>query len=53
MTYNAKIIKPEIEPLQITDKGLKRYWPNDLTRIRMVIMTPKIADSYSFTFTEY
>ncbi|MDR2473121.1 MAG: heparinase II/III-family protein, partial [Tannerella sp.] len=38
MTYNAKIIKPEIEPLQITDKGLKRYWPNDLTRIRMVIM---------------
>jgi len=52
MTYDSNILKPEIEPITITDNSLKRYWPDGLTRIRMLIMNPEIAGSYSFTFTK-
>lgn len=51
MTYNASLFKPEIEPLPIEDTQLKRYWPNDLVRIKMVLQEPRMAGSYSFRFT--
>ncbi|MDR0699683.1 MAG: heparinase II/III-family protein [Tannerella sp.] len=52
MSYDAKIFKPEIEFIDITDRQLKRYWPNGLTRIRMILSQPKLAGNYSFTFTK-
>jgi hypothetical protein len=52
MNYDSKIFNPEIEFTDITDRQLKRYWPEGLTRIRMIMLQPKQAGSYSFTFTK-
>jgi hypothetical protein len=33
MKYNAKMISPAIEFNEVTDRGLKRYWPDGITRV--------------------
>jgi hypothetical protein len=52
MRYDAKIFRPEIEFIDVTDHQLKHYWPDGLTRVRMIVLQPKPAGSYSFTFTK-
>lgn len=52
MSYDASLFKPEIEPLSLTDKLLKRYWPDGLIRIKMIMQQPKLSGSYSFRFTK-
>jgi hypothetical protein len=54
MSYNPKVVRPEIEFIEITDRLLKRYWPEGVTRVRLeyinhvtkggqtVIFTPEI-----------
>ena len=33
LTYNAKVLKPRIEFIEVKDKGLMRYWPKGVTRV--------------------
>jgi hypothetical protein len=52
MSYDPKIVKPEIEFIEVTDNLLKRYWPNGVTRIMLKFINPKLKGSQSVTFTK-
>ena len=51
MNYNPKSAKPEIEFIEVTDRSLKRYWPNGVTRVKMEFINPGLKGSQVFTFT--
>jgi hypothetical protein len=42
MKYNTKLVSPKIEFIEVTDTGLKRYWPDGITRIVFEIKNPKL-----------
>ncbi len=42
MKYNSKSVSPNIEFNEVTDAGLKRYWPEGITRIVFQIKNPKL-----------
>ncbi len=52
MTYNQRVLTPEIEYIEITDRTLKRYWPNGVTRVRMKVNNPGLKGSISMVFTK-
>lgn len=37
LKYDAKSVTPKIEFTEVTDSGLKRYWPNGITRIVLTL----------------
>ncbi|MFW6290465.1 MAG: heparinase II/III domain-containing protein, partial [Mariniphaga sp.] len=41
MQYNAKNVTPKIEFNDVTDNGLRRYWPEGITRIVFTVNHPK------------
>ena len=41
MRYSDKVVKPRIEYIEVTDKKLKTYWPNGVTRVIMEFINPK------------
>ncbi len=51
MSYNPKIVNPKIEYIKVTDAGLKRYWPNGVTRIILEFIKPGLKGSQEVTFT--
>ncbi|HRW85202.1 MAG TPA: heparinase II/III family protein [Bacteroidales bacterium] len=51
MSYNRKTVKPEIEFIEVTDRSLKRYWPDGVTRIRLVYINPGKAGTNSVVFS--
>jgi hypothetical protein len=51
MSYNNKVVKPEIEFIEVTDRSLRRYWPNGVTRIKMVFIKPGLKGNQTLTFT--
>ena len=51
MTYNSKVIKPVIEFKEITDRSLKRYWPEGVTRVRLEFIKPVKKGFQIVTFT--
>jgi hypothetical protein len=52
MTYNQKLVTPEIEFIEVTDRTLKRYWPDGVTRIRLKLINPGIKGGQAVTFTK-
>jgi hypothetical protein len=52
MKYNAKIVSPKIEFNEVTDGGLKRYWPDGITRIVLEIKNPKLRGKNSVTVSK-
>ncbi len=52
MSYNPDIVKPEIEFIEVTDSGLKRYWPNGVSRVILKFVKPSLKGNHSFTFTK-
>ena len=50
MSYNPKVVTPEIELIKVTDRSLKRYWPDGVTRIKLNFLNPGIKGSQSVTF---
>lgn len=52
MTYNQKVLTPEIEYIEITDRTLKRYWPNGVTRVKLKVINPALKGSMSLVFTK-
>ncbi len=51
MSYNPGVVKPEIEFIEVTDRSLKRYWPDGVTRIRLEFIKPGIKGGQTVTFT--
>ena len=51
MTYNAKVVAAKIEFIEVTDRSLKRYWPNGVTRIKLEFINPGIKGGQEVTFT--
>lgn len=37
LKYNSNILTPKIEHYNVTDSGLKRYWPEGITRIVFIV----------------
>ncbi len=52
MKYNAKVVSPKIEFIEVTDRGLKRYWPDGITRIVLEIKNPKLKGKNSVTVSK-
>jgi hypothetical protein len=52
MTYNQQVVTPEIEFIEITDRSLKRYWPDGVTRVRLKFINPGIKGGQTVTFTK-
>lgn len=51
MTYNQRVVAPEIEFIEVTDRSLKRYWPDGVTRIRLKFINPGTKGGQTVTFT--
>ncbi|MFZ0281005.1 MAG: heparinase II/III family protein [Bacteroidales bacterium] len=51
MSYNSKVVTPEIEFIEVTDRSLKRYWPGGVTRIKLRFIKPTIKGGQAVTFT--
>lgn len=49
MKYDAKTLLPEIEFIEVTDNGLKRYWPDGVTRVVLTLKDPKIKGENSIS----
>ncbi|MFZ2341314.1 MAG: heparinase II/III family protein [Bacteroidales bacterium] len=52
MTYNQRVLTPEIEYIEIADRTLKRYWPNGVTRVKLKVNNPGLKGSMSVVFTK-
>ena len=52
MTYDTKAVTPVIEFNEVTDSGLKRYWPDGITRIVLKVNSNKTKGSNQVVFTE-
>lgn len=50
MTYNPKVVKPVIESKEVTDRSLKRYWPNGITRVRLEFIQKNLAGGQEVVF---
>lgn len=52
LTFDPKAVSPKIEFHEITDEGLKRYWPEGVTRIVFEINKPKKKGSHELIIKE-
>ncbi len=52
MSYNSKVVTPKIEFIEITDRSLKRYWPNGVTRVKLEFIKPGLKGGQMVTFTK-
>lgn len=52
MTYNSRVVTPEIEFIEVTDRTLKRYWPDGVTRIKLKVINPVLKGNMSVIFTK-
>ena len=51
MSYNSRVVKPEIEFIEVTDRSLKRYWPEGVTRIKLNFINPGMKGGQAVIFT--
>jgi len=51
MKYNSKALSPKIEIIEVTDKGLKRYW-DAITRIVLEVKNPKLKGKNQVVITQ-
>jgi hypothetical protein len=51
MTYDPGVVKPEIEFIPVNDRALHRYWPDGVTRVRLVFINPGLRGSQKVVFT--
>jgi hypothetical protein len=51
MSYDPKIVSPEIEFIPVNDRALKRYWPEGVTRVRLVFIKPGLKGGHTVVFT--
>ena len=51
MNYNPKTVSPKIEFINVTDRALKEYWPDGVTRVRLEFINPGLKGGQTVTFT--
>ena len=51
MSYNPKVVTPKIEFIEVTDRSLKRYWPNGVTRVKLEFINPGLKGGQVVIFT--
>ena len=51
LKYNQKTVTPKIEFNEVTDSGLKRYWPDGITRIVFTTNKPGIKGKNELVIT--
>lgn len=51
LKYNPKSVSPKIEFNEVTDSGLKRYWPEGITRIVFTVKNQKTKGSNELVIT--
>jgi hypothetical protein len=52
MSYNSKVVTPKIEFIEVTDRSLKRYWPNGVNRIKLEFNNPGLKGGQQIVFTK-
>ena len=52
LTFNPKIVSPKIEFYEITDAGLKRFWPEGITRIVFEMHNLGMKGDHEFVLSE-
>ncbi len=50
MTYNPKVVSAKIEFIEITDRSLRRYWPNGVTRVKLEFINSGLKGGQTITF---
>ncbi len=53
MTYDPRKISPITEFIEVTDAGLKRYWPKGVTRVVLLYKNTGSSGSQSVTFSKF
>jgi hypothetical protein len=51
MKYDSKKVTPKIEFIKVTDNGLKRFWPNGVTRVILAFKNPGLKGEQKIIFT--
>lgn len=52
MTYNPRVVDPEIEFIDVTDRSLKPYWPDGVTtRVKLNFIKPGLKGGQSVVFS--
>jgi hypothetical protein len=51
MSYNQRIVTPKIKFIEITDRMLKGYWPEGVTRVVLEFVNPSLKGGQTVTFT--
>jgi hypothetical protein len=51
LSYNAKVVKPKIEFIEVKDRALSRYWPKGVTRVVFEFINPGVKGSQVLTLT--
>ncbi|MCX6328709.1 MAG: heparinase II/III family protein [Bacteroidia bacterium] len=52
MSYNSKVVTPKIEFIEVTDRSLKRYWPNGVYRVKLEFNNPGLKGGQQIVFTK-
>ncbi len=52
LKYNPKKVSPTIEFNEVTDSGLKRYWPDGVTRIVFEVLNSKLKGNNELVLSE-
>lgn len=52
MKYNTKTVTPKIEFNEVTDEGLRRYWPDGITRVVFTVNNPAIKGKNEVIISE-
>jgi hypothetical protein len=50
MSYNPKVVSPKIDFIEVTDRTLKHYWPDGITRIRLEFNNTGLKGGQTVTF---
>ena len=51
MSYDQHIVNPKIEFIEVTDRSLRRYWPDGVTRVKLEFVKPGLKGSQRVIFT--
>jgi hypothetical protein len=52
MSYNSRIVTPVIEFIEVTDRSLRRYWPDGVTRVKLNFDRPGNKGGQTVVFTK-
>ncbi|MDR1859935.1 MAG: heparinase II/III-family protein [Bacteroidales bacterium] len=52
MRYDPKTLTPQIEYIPVSDRSLKNYWPDGVTRIRLVALNAALSGDFHVTIAK-